>query len=179
MYFEQLDEVARAEKLSKFLISKGFSVSVEDCNPHYKFSVYRTFNHCDGDVYRKFILSQDEKYVVESVIVRGEFSSRIYSCTHMDKVVYQTVYPINGTIRYKELEKVSTDVISKFKENGKMTFVESSVEGCVDVRNEYTLINSYYVLLTTTESGIYANHDDPWSTEYFVHVYPPIVYRLD
>ena len=53
MHFEQFDETARAEKLSNFLVSKGFNVTAEECTPYYKFREYRSFDHRGGGCVQK------------------------------------------------------------------------------------------------------------------------------
>ena len=115
--------------------------------------------------------------MVESIILRGEFSNIIYSCIHMDKVVYQTAHPIDDSIQYNDLEKVPNDVISKFKVDRKMLFVEySEIDGVIETRNSYSLINSYYVLLEISKYGFC---NDSGESHYCKQSCPPILYRLD
>ena len=174
MYY-YYDDAARAEKLSEFLKAKGFNASKSNCFEQFTFNEYRSFKRYDGgDVNRVFTLSEDEKAVIEEIVVRGSFPDELHSTSLHDCTVYRTVHLLDEALPLNDAPK---EIIEKFSESKKIMLTNNYWEDqYTQVYEEYHLVGGYHIVVYRREYITYYTPEDPWGSDYQTTIYPPIVY---
>ena len=168
------NEGMRAEKLAKFLESKGFSATKSNCFDNFVFNEYRSFSRYNGDVNRVFTLSEDEKAIIEEIVVNGDFPDDLHSSSSSNKVVYRAVHLLDENLSLKPAPK---ELLNKFSESKKNLLTNEYWEDqYTQVYEEYYLVGGYHIVVYRREYITYYTPEDPWGSDYQTTIYPPIVY---
>lgn len=168
------NEGMRAEKLSDFLKSKGFNATKSNCFDNFIFNEYRSFSRYNGDVNRVFTLSEDEKAVIEEIVVNGTFPDELHSTSSHNETVYRAVHMLDEDLRLKDAPK---ELIEKFSESRKVMLTDNYWEDqYTQVYEEYHLVGSYHIVVYRKEYVTYYTPEDPWGSDYQTKEFPPIVY---
>lgn len=169
----------RAEKLSAFLQSKGFTgATIERCSEGiFKFYLGNSVDR-HSDTYRIFQLTADDKAVIEHISLEGRFQEGKYSSGISTKNIYTTVHLIDG-ISYTNLDKIDKTIYDSIPENSRgipSTYTQENVDSQTMVHTVYSVPSSGYVLVEVTEFWTYVWPDGQTYDECTTH-HTPKLYR--
>lgn len=174
--------MTRAEKLSKFLQSKGFKgATVERCSDGlFEFYLGDSIER-SSDTYRVFQLTVDEKAVVEHLTLRASFQEGKHcSSLHTEKI-YTTTHLLDG-VSYSDLDMIEKSIYESIPDTTRgipSAYKNEYIDSETNRQIVYSVPNTGYVLEEITDFWTYVWPDGQTYDESTTHHIPKLYRARD